>query len=228
MRIVKLNVALIIMSVLVLACGNAVAQNIDTTASATGSIGAFGVPNTATYGQTITIPLGSSNITKFGFRMESVPSTVAFRGEIYAWDSVNNRATGSALYESALAQTTGPTSQIVTFTPGSPVPVTAGQQYVLFVSSARDQTGHAGGGNFAITTSSMYSGGSFVYQNGGADPSAWTTQNWNSVGTDDAGFIAEFDAAPVPTLSQWALIVLGLLLSLFALIQLRRSHPTPA
>jgi hypothetical protein len=35
-------------------------------------------------------------------------------------------------------------------------------------------------------------------------------------------------ATPVPTLSQWALIALGLLLAGLALIQLRRARPTPA
>jgi len=35
-------------------------------------------------------------------------------------------------------------------------------------------------------------------------------------------------AAPVPTLSQWALTVLGLVLAGLALIQFRRSRPTPA
>lgn len=35
-------------------------------------------------------------------------------------------------------------------------------------------------------------------------------------------------ATPVPTLSQWALTVLGLLLAGLALIQFRRSRPTPA
>lgn len=210
-----------------LMASNVFAQNIDTTANATSTMGSFGVPDTATYGQIITIPTGSSNISKFGFKMLTVPSTVSFRGEIYAWDQANSRATGSALYESAVTQTNGATSQVVTFTPSGPIPVTAGQKYVLFVTTSRDQTGNAVSGTLAYNNSNPYSDGKFVYLNNGANPSRWTTQRWDdfdNVGAFDLGFIAEFNApTPVPTLSQWALIVLGMLLAGVVVIKFPRS-----
>lgn len=129
--------------------GQAAAQNIDTTAAASASFGPFGVPDTATYGQTITIPAGMTQLTSFGFKMQNVPSTVVFRGEVYLWDDANNRATGPALYESAVRSTTGATPQLITFSPPGGVTVVPGQKYVIFATTSRDQAGASGQGYWA-------------------------------------------------------------------------------
>lgn len=206
--------------------GQAAAQNIDTTAAASGSFGIFGVPNTATYGQTITIPAGSTQLTSFGFEMQNVPSTVVFRGEVYLWDDANNRATGPALYESAPRSTTGATPQLITFSPPGGVTVTPGQKYVIFATTSRDQAGASGQGNWKSSSSNPYAGGDLVFINNGTNTAAWASTNWPVITGQDFGFVANFNAAPapVPTLSEWAMILFGLVLAggAAAMVQRRR------
>ena len=108
-------------------------------------ISSFGVPNTATYGQIVTVPAGETALTSFSFWINDQGTVITFRGEVYAWDAVNSRATGSALYESAPVSTSGgSTYQQFTFSIPGGVPVTAGQQYVIFATTSRDQAGAPG------------------------------------------------------------------------------------
>lgn len=206
--------------------GQAAAQNIDTTAAASGIFGIFGVPDTATYGQTITIPAGVTQLTSFGFEMQSVPSTVVFRGEVYLWDDANNRATGPALYESAVRSTTGATPQLITFSPPGGVTVVPGQKYVIFATTSRDQAGASGQGLWAASSSNPYAGGDAVFINSGANPADWTSVAWAVNATTDFGFVANFNAppAPVPTLSEWAMILFGLVLAGGAVVMVQRRR----
>ena len=148
---------------------------IDTTPSWNGSddINAFGDPNTATYGQTITAPAGGAVLTDFTFYMK-VPSTCVFRGEVYAWDG--SKAVGSALWEGAPTTTNDAAFNPVTFNPGGIV-LSGGQQYVLFASVSKDPG--SGSGFWGYMWSSTYSGGGFVFMNNGHDPTQWTTTNWD-------------------------------------------------
>ena len=204
-----------------LAAAPTIAQNIDTTTSWDGSvsISSFGVPDTATYGQTIVIPAGQTKLYDFSFQMR-LPTTVVYRGYVYAWDAVNNIATGPALFESAPSSTSQAAAfEEVTFTSPAGISVTPGQQYVLFASVSKDHatgsgTGVWGGGNLA------YSDGAFVYINNGADDSQWTTQVWNTWSSSDLAFTASFTpsvtpttaAVPVPASSALGLSLLSLLL----------------
>ena len=76
-------------SALVLAAAGAATAasvwNLDFTAEATDMISSFGIPNTATYGQTITVPDGPAELSTFSIAMD-VPATVVFRGAVQAWD----------------------------------------------------------------------------------------------------------------------------------------------
>lgn len=208
--------------------GQVAAQNIDTTAAATASLGTFGVPDAAVFGQTIIIPAGSTQLTSFGFKMENVPSTVVFRGEVYQWDDVNQRATGPALYESAVRSTTGATPQLVTFSPPGGVTVVPGQKYVIFATTSRDQAGASGTGDWAAAYSNPYAGGDAVYLTSGADPALWTSTGWTVLTFADFGFVATFGAAPapapVPTLSEWAMILFGLMLAGGAVVMVQRRR----
>lgn len=206
--------------------GQAAAQNIDTTAAASGTLGVFGVPNSATYGQTITIPAGVTQLTSFGFEMQSVPSTVVFRGAVYLWDEANKRATGPALYESAPRSTTGATPQLITFSPPGGVTVIPGQKYVIFATTSRDQAGASGHGFWAVSYSNPYAGGDAALINNGANPADWTSGTWAVNTTTDFGFVANFNAppAPVPTLSEWAMILFGLILAGGAVVMVQRRR----
>lgn len=150
----------------------------------------FGVPDTATYGQVITADATHTTLDGFAFEMD-LPSTVAFRGEVYAWDGT--KATGGALFESAPVSTSGAGLQVVTFNTGG-ITLTPGQEYVLFASTSKDQAGHSGVGGWQFFNSNVYSGGEFVFLNNDGDPSQWTTTPWNTT-VGDLSFQAYFDAS---------------------------------
>jgi hypothetical protein len=92
-------------------------------------------------------------------------------------------ATGSALWESK-AKTfsfSDSTFHKVTFKPGA-VPVTAGQQYVVFVSIDKDYekctNSYEVGWGYLPT--GPYPGGDFVYQNNEGNEGNWTTVPWTT------------------------------------------------
>lgn len=212
--------------------GQAVAQNIDTRAAVNGEFSPFGVPVTTTYGQTITIPAGVTELTSFGFEMKSVPSTVVFRGAVYRWDDVNDRAMGPALYESGIRSTTGPVRQLITFNPvsdGVTVNVNPGDKYVIFATTSYDLGVSSGSGAWtSVLFSGAYAGGHTVFIDSGADLTAWTGRPWQIRATTDMGFVASFGPAPVPaaipTLSEWAMILLGVLLAGGAALTIQRRR----
>jgi uncharacterized repeat protein (TIGR01451 family) len=144
------------------------------------SVAFFGIPDTATYGQTITAPAGGTLLTSFTFEM-NLPATVAFRGEVYAWNGT--MATGSSLFESPVMSTAGAGFQAITFNIPGGVPLVGGQKYVIFASTAKDQAGHSGTGSWGQTQNSNSDGDAttgFVFLNDGGDGGAgWTTQNWS-------------------------------------------------
>ncbi len=149
----------------------------------------FGVPDTASYGQVITADAAHSTLEGFSFEMD-VPSTVVFRAEVYAWDGT--KATGSALFESEPMSTSGTGMETVAFNTGG-IALTPGQQYVLFVSTSKDQTGASGTGELLYFPTESYTGGQFVFLNNGADPSEWTSVTWSNFGPDDLAFQAFFE-----------------------------------
>jgi hypothetical protein len=166
-------------------------QTIGTFGSWNGSeaISTFGYPNTATYGQVITAPAGATLLTSFTFEL-AIPNTATFRAEVYAWDG--SEATGPNLYESGSMTTTSSSMQSVTI--GTAVPVTAGSQYVMFLSTSKDSG--SGSGVWGFVSANPYGGGDFVYQNNGTDPSTWTSTPWTVYGGDLA-FSAIFNGQPV-------------------------------
>jgi hypothetical protein len=159
-------------------------------------IRAFGWPNTATYGQTITVPAGVNQLDSFAIMMQYPPAGV-FRGEVYAWDAVNNRATGAAVWESAPTSTASANAGLVTFLTGG-VPVVAGQQYVLFTSISKDYAANNGvsTGGWGYNFVDLGVPGGFVYLNDTGDAGSWTTTTWSTdYAYGDANFSASFSVA---------------------------------
>jgi hypothetical protein len=179
---------------------------IDTTSAWDGSstVCAFGRPNTATYGQVVTVPSQDPVLDSFTFYINDFTgsgTTVVFRGEVYAWDGT--KATGPNLWEGA--PRTLPllgTPQEVTFNTGG-VQLNAGQQYVIFASVSKDyeQNADPSLGCWGYLNASVYNGGGFVFLNNGGDESQWTTIPWDTFfgnGVDDLAFKASF-SRPLPT-----------------------------
>ena len=156
------------------------------------NVSPFGPPNTQTYGELVTAP-ADNVLESWTFYMEQSTDT-QFQGYVYAWDPVNNRATGPALFTSSVMSTSDPTIfQPVTFNTGG-VDLITGDEYVLFASSSADaQTG--GGGLWGFIGSEPEN---FSYLNNGTDTSQWTSTSWSGLGSGSLAFQADFAPAPVP------------------------------
>src|SRR5215472_638806 len=156
-------------------CANSV---IDTVSAWNGTtVAYFGLPNTATYGQTITAPFSDPLLTSFSFELD-LPATDTFKAYVFAWNGTS--ATGSPLYTSPVTSTLGTGFQLFTINTG-PVPLAPGGSYVLFVSATEVPTSSGVGYAGIRLDTDAYSGGNFVFLNNGTDSSQWTTTPWSTV-----------------------------------------------
>jgi hypothetical protein len=193
------------------------ATNIDTITpwNGTSSISAYGVPNTATYGQIIAAD-GPGSLLSFSAEI-SCGAVTPIRFEVYAWNGTE--ATGPNLYESpVMSLPASATFQIVTFNiGGAGIPLAAGS-YVLFGTTSKDQGGAAGSAcQWGATPNSTYPAGHFVFQNNGTNTALWTTSTWSTIGENlafRATFTGGLPGTPAPgsiTLVALGLISIGLL-----------------
>jgi hypothetical protein len=167
--------------------------DLDFTADATGTVQSFGVPNTATYGQLITVPDGPIELAAFSFDV-NLPATVVFRGVVQEWDTGTGMATGPELYQSEARSTAGAGVETVTFTPD--IPITAGT-YVIFMTVSYDYAGGSGTGQWSASEADVYPDGHFVFMNDSGDINLLTTVPWSVYSWMDLGFVVEFNGAPV-------------------------------
>lgn len=206
----------------------ALAQNIDTRPDSTGgTVGSLrpGPSSTfSSFGQTFEVPVGQTGVQSFSITTATVPASLTFRGYLMRWDTVNTRAIGPVLYESSDVNTTGATAQDVTFTiPGS-VAVTPGQTYVIFLSAVNSTGPDAG--NLRRTNSDVIPSGRISVQ-ATASPADWTGQSWQQFPPAvDLAVTVNFTpaAAPVPTMSEWAMILLGTILAGGAALYIQRRR----
>src|SRR2546423_7731695 len=119
------------------------AQNIDTFSQWNGSsfISSYGVPNTATYGQTFT-PTGSqTRLNGFTVEVGFASAGIASQAFVYQWDSVNSRIIGPALFSSGTINVAAGAGFTAVSVNTSGVTLTPGQQYVVFLSTSNLQGG---------------------------------------------------------------------------------------
>lgn len=183
---------------------------IDTTASATSTITAFGAPDTATYGETFTV--GTDTIlNSFSLYLSSRAAgngALDLRGYVASWDG--SKAT-NILYTSATVKKNASSNlQEFTFNTDD-LTLISGSQYVAFLSVSG--LGSQGASTFAMPSGgNVYSGGNFVYLNNGTNFTALTTSNWTARTANDVAFKATLSqAAQVPEPTTVALLGLGLL-----------------
>lgn len=173
---------------------------IDTTPGWNGSQGMslFGEPNTATYGQTFTV--GSDNVLNdFSFWVNDLlsggPDSTDFAAYVMEWDSATSRAKGNILYESGMQSTTGAAGmEKFVFNTGGTV-LTSDKQYVAFLSASNFFDGVTGRSAVGAIRNGVYNGGTFVYNNNGANFSALTANQWSSSASFDLAFQASFSQA---------------------------------
>lgn len=187
-------------------------------------ISSFGVPNTQTYGQTVTVPAGESTLTSFRFLINlSGGGPIQAEAYVFAWDTVNSRLTGAALFHSAPFTISGVGYQPYNFTCSAPV--TAGQVYVIFLTTSNSAQVVSSSQWAAVSNNTLYPGGQFVFQNNGTNFGNLSTVSWSTIAEDLAFGVAfggaSIDANLVPTLSGWMLALLGAGLALVGFIALR-------
>lgn len=200
------------------------ATSIDTTGGTfVANITPFGVTDTSTYGQTFTV--GSDNsLDSFTMYLNGAAgAAIKFKSYVYAWDGA--KATGSALYSSALQTFSGGGTTAFAFDT-SGLKLQSGSRYVAFLSTAGLQAGQPQN-TYAmpLVTSNTYSGGDFVFYNAGDNFAALTNSKWDCAecGFGDAFFKASLSAGAVPEPATWAMMILGMGAVGFAM---RRSRKT--
>ena len=188
------------------------ATTIDTGVSSSLYSCQWGFPNTATYGQTITVPSGDSLLDGFSFHVmqfrdgftglpTNTPATIAYRAYLYSW--TGSMATGSALWTSGpqtLTTTAGSSAvQELAFNTGA-LPLDPGAQYVAFLSVSEDYAANTTGDKACFANAATsYSGGSWAFMNNAGDASKWTTTAWSVSSATDLAFKASFSSpAPPP------------------------------
>lgn len=174
----------------------AIAQIIDTVPYWNGTtfIDSFGRPNTANYGQTITAK-GLYRLNSFTFYVrKDIGSDIPFQANVYAWDSVNRRITGPALFQSPIMTITGSTYQPYTIQTGN-LALQAGQQYVLLFSTMGIDGGNSASRFGSIGVNTQYVGGQFVYLNvpGSLTLAEFMARTWSTTAiVQDLAFTATF------------------------------------
>jgi hypothetical protein len=196
---------------------------IDTTPSWNGTtfISSFGNPNTATYGQVVTVPSTNDTVLQsFSFYIK-LSDTCPFRGYVYAWDGT--KATGSALYKSPVRWTSSfDNFEEVTFETGG-IALTPGAQYVLFASTS-EEVGLPSAGRWGAIGSNVYTGGTFVYINNGTNTAEWTTVAWSTI-AEDLAFRATF-VNPSRKILYWNDFFMGTDYMNEALVNIGNAHST--
>jgi len=195
----------------------------DTTAfwDGSNSVGGFGNPGTATYGQTFAAP-SASTLNDFTFYLGGVPGVhLQLEAYVYEWSgsllggSGGGRASGSALYSSGVPITfdSGDGSfQPLTVDTGG-VSLIPGNHYVAFltVSNPIDYAASTGALHWGLTAyGSHFPGdgdGGFAFYNNGSNFDALTANNWDGSAYDfgDLAWQANFVPAPATL----ALLVVG-------------------
>lgn len=169
--------------------------DIDTTGSATGQVSPWGVPDTATYGETITPTSIQTNLKSFTFFLTPTSGgPVQYQAYVYQW--TGTAITGSALFASSiLTSPSGPGETAVTITtPG--VRLTAGTKYVLFFTTSGVTNPTNGLANWRLANASAYTNGGFVYVNNGTNFSKLFSA-WDC--SDACGLLTSFIATFGPS-----------------------------
>jgi hypothetical protein len=172
-------------------------------------VNSFGEPDTATYGQTITVGATETFLTDFSFRVATDVGNISrFEAIVMEWDSVAKVAVGPILFNSGLLtnSTIGDTPYYNVVGVTTNVQLVANKEYVLFFTTSNvfdtsNDFATFGSVSPILPLPDAYTGGSFVFNNNGnnfgslSDP----TNPWN-VGypnADDLAFTANLIDPPV-------------------------------
>jgi hypothetical protein len=163
----------------------------------------FGNPNTSTYGELFTAPTGVTNLSSFSFYMGStdVSGNILTGAYIATWTGTH---AGSLLYSSAPINYDNNGDEQITVNNAN-VGVTAGQQYVMFLSVSQ-YYGQSSGEAFASQGGTNQYLNGFAYSNNAGDFNSLFTNNWDGSGfSPDWAVNLDFNSVPEPS----SLLMLG-------------------
>lgn len=165
-------------------------------------------------GQTFVVPAPFTDtvLTDFAFTFAAGTGTsFDYRAYLFEWDTATTRATGTALFTSAVRNG----SQAPSFT-GLNLALTPGTVYIALLTTEGALNNGFGDGLLTHHSGNPYAGGAAFSQisptsNGSTGNGSWTSVAWNPVnGNTDFQFSANFAApAAVPEPASAALIALG-------------------
>ena len=193
----------------------------------------FGKPNSATYGQTFTVPATDNVLQSFSFFLRdfSSASELVFQGYVAAWDPATMVLTGPLLFQSSLRS--GPTTTTFTrydFDVGG-VPLTTGGTYVAFLSvsgffnNIPVTDALSAWGNMQTSNMNPYPGGAFVVSNSGDSFSDLSTFAWG-VQTSDLAFEVVLGETPTVIPEPSTVLLMGTGMGLLLLGVARRKRRT--
>ena len=171
---------------------NAVTVILDNTPPSGGATSTFGTPDTLTYGEVFTAPI-TGTLTSFTLWLNG--GVGAVEGAIGTWNGTSTFGSGfgspATLFTSAPVTSTG--AQAFTFNPN--VSVTAGDQYVAFLT-VFGVSGASGTTSMPESNNSVSGIDYFVFNN---SSSPFVNTSWNYFGSfPNAEFRAEFSSVPGP------------------------------
>ena len=132
------------------------------------TVGSWGPSSGQSYGQVITAPAGDAVLADYSFTV-GASLQFPFVSQVYRWDG--SRASGPSLFTSAIVLTPLPVFSQAVYVFSSNIPVTAGQQYIAFVTNQPDGSPLGGpseaGGTMALNQDNLYEGGQFAFNTSG-------------------------------------------------------------
>lgn len=197
------------LAAMVLPATSAFAADIDNTGGAINFIHPFGSPDTATYGQTFTAGAGDASISDFSMFLNGSSASLTFRGYIATWTGTQ---AGTLLYTSGdTTISSADPFQEFAFSPN--LAVTAGQQYVAFLSISELGVQPSSIYSMPVSGGNAIADGGFVYFNNRLNFGDLFTQAWtdNHATGYDAVIKVNFSALPagVPEPATWAMMIGG-------------------
>jgi uncharacterized protein with beta-barrel porin domain len=163
----------------------------------------WGLPDTATYGETITATASDTRLSSFTFYLDGGSTTAApqFQAFVYQWNAATKEIAGPALYASpVMTAPLGNAFSPVTI-PTKGVKLTPGQQYVLFfTTSSVSQPATSSSYRYgALPNTTAYPGGQFVFQNNNTNFAALSASGWSTI-AEDLAFAAILGGQLAPSL----------------------------
>ncbi|WP_287110504.1 PEP-CTERM sorting domain-containing protein [Methylobacillus sp.] len=168
------------------------------------SVSPFGTPETATYGQTITIGDKAQILESFSFILSDL--SAAFTIEVGSW---TGSRVGEILYASDPFKFVA-TSDYMEITAFPSVTLAANSQYVLYFTTSGIQDDVTSTNEWGFTPDEAYAGGTFVYLNNGNDRSQLTGADWRTDLGGDLAFTATLAPVPEPSIYGLMLVSVGL------------------